>query len=282
MESNGVGKNAERQVASAESRPVAPVQSLLAPEQLVEMLSRIVKGQDAALERVAHVVCAQRAKAAPKQPGTIMLLGPTGTGKTFTVEALPAVLEELGQPGSHVVRVDCNELTQPFQVSRLIGAPPGYVGYDSKPRLLEQLEKPGCILLLDEVDKAHPSVLVDVLLNLIDKGRLSSPNGSTIYAEHAVIAMTSNLAVDELALRLHQIPLENRWVVQRICRELLADEGVTWLEEDTAEEDGVEEHKAKGLCADSVKVGGFGHGKPRCEWKKAGAGQLSGGPQSFR
>ena len=144
-------------------------------DQIATQLARIVCGQDAALERVAHVVSVQLAKRAPRRPGVVMLLGPTGTGKTTTIEVLPAVLASLGRPGMHLFRVDCNELTQSFQVSRLIGAPPGYVGHDTRPGLLRALSTPGCILLLDEIDGAHPSVLGDVLLNLLDAGRLSAP-----------------------------------------------------------------------------------------------------------
>jgi ATP-dependent Clp protease ATP-binding subunit ClpC len=111
-------------------------------------------------------------------------------------------------------------------VSRLIGAPPGYVGYDNPPRLLRALEKRGCILLLDEVEKAHPSILGEVLLNFIDTGRLTSPRGATVEAAHAVVAMTSNLGAEQLEPRLHRIPLENRWAVQHECRLLLREEGI--------------------------------------------------------
>ncbi len=225
------GMPRERRRARRRSEPAFDVEPgdarrMPSANDLVDALSRIVTGQTAALERVAHVVCAQRAKTTPSRPGSVMLLGPTGTGKTSTVEALPAALESLGEAEAHVYRVDCNELTQPFQVSRLIGSPPGYVGYGDASGLLRALEQPGCILLLDEVDKAHPSVLEQVLLNLIDNGRLSGPKGQTIHAEHAVIAMTSNLGADELDVRLHRIPLENRWAVQRVCREILREEGV--------------------------------------------------------
>jgi ATP-dependent Clp protease ATP-binding subunit ClpA len=196
------------------------------PRRLAQLLELSIKGQEPALERVAHAVCVQLAKHAPARPGTILLLGPTGTGKTSTIEALPEALSAAGHPKTHVFRVDCNELTQAFQVSRLIGAPPGYVGYSDTPRMLRALEEPGCILLLDEIEKAHPSVLEEVLLNFIDTGRLMTPRGTTIDAAHAVIAMTSNLAADELESRLHQIPLDNRWAVQRECRLLLHEEGV--------------------------------------------------------
>jgi len=214
-------------VRGAATAPRGPRDEIvLGADQIAMQLSRVVYGQDAALERVAQVVSVQLAKRAPRRPGVVMLLGPTGTGKTLTVEALPAVLDSLGRKGAHLFRVDCNELTQSFQVSRLIGAPPGYVGHDTPPRLLEALASPGCILLLDEVDRAHPSVLEDVLLNLVDAGRLTAPDGSTVGAAHAVIAMTTNLGADDLASRLHRVELDNRWAVQRACREHLTSEGL--------------------------------------------------------
>ena len=195
-------------------------------EEIAAQLSRLVYGQDAALGRVGHAVSVQLAKRAPRRPGVIMLLGPTGTGKTATIQALPPVLESLGRRGARLFRVDCNELTHAFQVSRLIGAPPGYVGYETRPPLLDALASPGCILLLDEIDKAHPSVLGEVLLNLLDAGRLSVPDGTTVDAAHAVIAMTTNLGADELESRLHRVELDNRWLVQRVCREHLEAEGL--------------------------------------------------------
>jgi hypothetical protein len=220
--------------ADAPARPVcldaapaaAAPEAILSPEQVATQLSRIVYGQDAALERVAHAAAVQLAKGAPRRPGVVMLLGPTGTGKTTTIEALPAVLRSLGRPGAHVFRVDCNELTQSFQVSRLIGAPPGYVGHETLPPLLQALATPGCILLLDEIDKAHPSIIEAALLNLLDTGRLSAPDGTTVDAAHALIAMTTSLGADELDSRLHRIELDNRWAVQHACRAHLEDEGL--------------------------------------------------------
>jgi len=200
--------------------------SVPSPEEIAAQLSRLVYGQDPALERVGHALSVQLAKRAPRRPGVIMLLGPTGTGKTATIQALPPVLESLGRSGTTLFRVDCNELTHAFQVSRLIGAPPGYVGHETRPRMLEALAAPGCILLLDEIDKAHPSVLAEVLLNLLDTGRLSAPDGTTVDAAHAVIAMTTNLGADDLESRLHRVELDNRWLVQQVCRDHLGAEGL--------------------------------------------------------
>ena len=196
----------------------------LTAEALVERLAKDVHGQSAALERVAHVVATQVAKKKPARPGTVLLLGPTGSGKTSTIEALPDALFDLGKPGAHVFRVDCNELSERIQLTRLFGAPPGYIGHDAENPLLEALAKPGCILLLDEVEKAHPNLIEDVLLNLLDTGRLTAPDGSKVEAAHALIAMTTNVAVDELQQRLLRVPLEDRWAVQEICRSVLLEE----------------------------------------------------------
>ncbi|MEP6892239.1 MAG: AAA family ATPase [Gaiellaceae bacterium] len=193
-------------------------------ESLAARLGEVVHGQPAALERVAHVVATQLAKRKPSRPGTVLLLGPTGSGKTSTIEALPDALAALGKPGTHVFRVDCNELSERIQLTRLLGAPPGYIGYDPENPLLDALAKPGCILLLDEVEKAHPNLIHDVVLNLLDTGRLTAPDGSTVEAAHAVIALTTNVAVDELQQRLHRVPLEHRWAVQEICRNVLLEE----------------------------------------------------------
>ncbi len=196
----------------------------LSAESLAERLGEVVHGQPAALERVAHVVATQFAKRTPSRPGTVLLLGPTGSGKTSTIEALPDALSALGKPSAHVFRVDCNELSERIQLTRLLGAPPGYIGHDPENPLLDALARPGCILLLDEVEKAHPNLIHDVLLNLLDTGRLTAPDGSKVEAPHALIAMTTNVAVDELQQRLLRVPLEDRWVVQEICRAVLLEE----------------------------------------------------------
>jgi hypothetical protein len=209
---------ARRPVASAALRPA------LSAEILAERLGEVVYGQSAALERVAHVVATQLAKRTPARPGTVMLLGPTGSGKTSTIEALPNALAALGKTRAHVFRVDCNELSERIQLTRLLGAPPGYLGHEPENPLLDALARPGCILLLDEVEKAHPNLIHDVLLNLLDTGRLTAPDGSKVDAAHALIAMTTNVAVDELQRRLHRKPLEDRWAVQEICRAVLLED----------------------------------------------------------
>jgi AAA domain (Cdc48 subfamily) len=227
--SRAAPSSSESAAGSGASRlqfPVPAPRVVVSAAELARRLGQIVHGQPAALERVAHVVAAQLAKSAPARPGTVLLLGPTGSGKTSTVEALPAALAALGYERAHLFRVDCNELSERIQLTRLFGASPGYVGHDPENPLLDALARPGCILLLDEVEKAHPSVVQDVLLNLLDTGRLTAPDGATVEAAGALVAMTSNLAVEELERRLYSIPLERRWVVQDVCRAILLDEGL--------------------------------------------------------
>jgi MoxR-like ATPase len=196
-------------------------------EELVDRLRRVVKGQDTALERVAATVATQLAKTAPSRPSTVLLLGTTGTGKTTAIESLPAALTALGHDGTHVHRVDCGELASSHQIARLLGAPPGYLGHDEETPFGAALATQGCIILLDEIDRAHPLIIETALLGLLDRGRLSSPAGEEIDGAHAVIAMTTNLGADDLAGHLHGVDLANRWVVAHRCREVLLEHGLS-------------------------------------------------------
>jgi len=197
----------------------------LTAASLAGRLATVVHGQDAALARVAAVVAAQLAKTHPAVPGSVLLLGPTGVGKTATVEALPAALADLGFDDATVYRIDCAELTDDIQLTRVLGVGPGYRGHTESTELIAALAEPGTILLLDEIEKAHPSLL-DVLLALLDTGRLTAPTGAAVECPGAIVAMTSNLAIGELAERLGELPLADRGAVQRICREHLVEEGL--------------------------------------------------------
>jgi hypothetical protein len=186
---------------------------------LADRLSLEIRGQESALARVAGTVATHLAKTAPARPASILLLGPTGTGKTSTVEALPRALADLGRPGTHVFRVDCNEIVHASDARRFFGAPPSYVGYVEEPPFFAALRKPGCIVLLDEIEKAAEE-LASLLLGLLDEGRVGAPDGTTVDAPEIVVAMTSNAGADDLAFRLRDVPPGGP-EEQAVCREHL-------------------------------------------------------------
>ena len=201
----------------AKSRP--PVPRSPRAGDLADRLALDVHGQPGALGRVAEAVATQLAKPAPARPASILLLGPTGTGKTSTIQALPEALRELGRPGVHVFRIDCNELVHGSDLRRFLGAPPSYIGYVEDPPFFVALRTPRCIVLLDEIEKATRE-LHSLLLGLLDEGRLGAPDGTTVDAPGIVVAMTSNEAADDLAFLLRDVPQGSR-AEQTVCREHL-------------------------------------------------------------
>ncbi len=186
------------EIAEVVSRATGiPVSKLMQGErdkllQMEDALHRRVVGQDEAITAVADAIRRSRAGLSdPNRPlGSFLFLGPTGVGKTELCKALAGFLFD---SEDHMIRVDMSEFMEKHSVSRLIGAPPGYVGYDEGGTLTEAVRrKPYCVLLLDEVEKAHPDVF-NVLLQVLDDGRLTDGQGRTVDFKNAVIVMTSNL-----------------------------------------------------------------------------------------
>ena len=174
-----------------------PVAKLMQGERdkLLQMESRLherVVGQDEALVAVSNAIRRSRAGLSdPNRPtGSFLFLGPTGVGKTELCKALAGFLFDTEE---HMVRLDMSEFMEKHSVSRLIGAPPGYVGYDEGGYLTEAVRrKPYSVLLLDEIEKAHPDVF-NILLQVLDDGRLTDGQGRTVDFKNTVIVMTSNI-----------------------------------------------------------------------------------------
>jgi ATP-dependent Clp protease ATP-binding subunit ClpB len=183
-----------------------PVPKMLESEKdklvrMEEFLEKRVVGQAEALQTVANAIRRARAGLAdPNRPnGSFLFLGPTGVGKTELTKALAAFLFDTEEA---MVRIDMSEFMEKHSVARLIGAPPGYVGYEEGGYLTEAVRrKPYSVVLLDEVEKAHPDVF-NVLLQVLDDGRLTDGQGRTVDFRNTVIVMTSNLGsqrIQELA-----------------------------------------------------------------------------------
>jgi ATP-dependent Clp protease ATP-binding subunit ClpB len=169
-------------------------QKLLALED--ELRKRVI-GQDHALTKLASAIRVARAglSDANRPSGSFLFLGPTGVGKTETAKALA---ESLFESEKSMIRIDMSEYMEEHSVARLIGAPPGYVGFEEGGQLTEAVRrKPYSVVLLDEIEKAHPKVL-NVLLQVLDDGRLTDGQGRTIHFENTVIIMTSNIGAFEI------------------------------------------------------------------------------------
>ena len=193
----------EEEIAEVISRWTGiPVSKMLEgeKEKLLKMEERLrarVVGQDEAVTAVANAIRRSRAGLAdPRRPiGSFLFLGPTGVGKT---ELTKALAEFLFDSEDHMVRIDMSEFMEKHSVARLIGAPPGYVGYEEGGYLTEAVRrKPYSVILLDEVEKAHPEVF-NILLQVLDDGRLTDGQGRTVDFRNTVIVMTSNLGSDRI------------------------------------------------------------------------------------
>jgi ATP-dependent Clp protease ATP-binding subunit ClpB len=163
-----------------------------------ERLHERVIGQDEAIEAVSNALRRSRAGLSdPNRPiGSFLFLGPTGVGKTELARALAEVMFDSEQA---MVRLDMSEYMEKHTVARLIGAPPGYVGYEEGGQLTEAVRRrPYAVVLLDEIEKAHPDVF-NVLLQIMDEGRLTDGQGRTVDFKHSILIMTSNVGSQYIA-----------------------------------------------------------------------------------
>jgi len=185
---------------------------------LESVLHRRVVGQGEAVEAVANAVRRSRSGLAePGRPiGSFLFLGPTGVGKT---ELCKALAEFLFDDPAAMVRIDMSEFMESHSVARLIGAPPGYVGYEAGGRLTEAIRRrPYSVILLDEIEKAHRDVF-NVLLQVLDDGRLTDGQGRTVDFSHSLIVMTSNLGS---AAILEHVEANDREAINEALNEVLS------------------------------------------------------------
>ena len=188
--------------------------------RLPEILHNRVVGQDEAVEKVSNAILRSRAGIQdPNRPlGSFLFLGPTGVGKT---ELSKTLCQALFDDEKNLIRLDMSEYMEKFSVSRLIGAPPGYVGYEEGGQLTEAVRrKPYSVVLFDEIEKAHPDVF-NVLLQILDDGRITDSMGKTVDFKNTIIILTSNLGADIILQDIeknHKITDEARETIKTVLK----------------------------------------------------------------
>lgn len=204
-----------------------------------ETLQESVVGQNDAVDTVVRAI--QRNRAGLKNPnrpvGTFLFFGPTGVGKTRLAKCLA---EYLFDSEENIVRIDMSEYSEKFTSSRLVGAPPGYVGFEDGGQLSEKVRrKPYCVVLLDEIEKAHPDIF-NILLQVLDEGRLTDNNGRTVSFKNTIVIMTSNVGTRELeeygngigfARAGKDVISEKKGVVEKAVKKLFPPEFINRIDE---------------------------------------------------
>jgi len=183
-----------------------PVRKMLSGDrekllQLENQLNRCVKGQDTAIHLVSDVIRMSKLGVTNQDRpiGSFLFLGSTGVGKTELAKTLAGVLFDSDRA---LVRIDMSEYIEQHSVAKLIGSPPGYVGYDGGGQLTEKIRRrPYSVILSDEIEKAHPNIL-NILLQILDDGRLTDPKGRTVNFKNTIVIMTTNLKQDEMMREL--------------------------------------------------------------------------------
>ncbi len=215
-----------------------PVSKLMEGEKekilgLEALLHKRVIGQDEAVTKVSEAIIRSRAGIqSPDRPiGSFLFLGPTGVGKTELAKALSEILFD---DEKNIVRIDMSEYMEKFSVSRLIGAPPGYVGYDEGGQLTEAVRrKPYSVVLFDEIEKAHPDVF-NVLLQILDDGRITDSQGRTVDFKNTIIILTSNLGSPYILEGIGfdgEITAEAREMVENLLKQQFRPEFLNRLDE---------------------------------------------------
>ncbi len=214
-----------------------PISKLMEGERekllgMEDIIHKRVIGQDEGVTKVCNAILRSRAGIRdPKRPiGSFMFLGPTGVGKTELAKALAASLFD---DEKNIVRIDMSEYMEKYSVSRLIGAPPGYVGYDEGGQLTEAVRrKPYAVVLFDEVEKAHPDVF-NILLQVLDDGRITDSQGRTVDFKNTIIIMTSNLGSDIIldGIRDGEISEEARSMIDSLLKRSFRPEFLNRLDE---------------------------------------------------
>lgn len=215
-----------------------PVSSLKESERekvlrLPEILHERVVGQDEAVQKVCDAILRSRAGIQdPNRPlGSFLFLGPTGVGKT---ELSKTLSQALFDDEKNIIRLDMSEYMEKFSVSRLIGAPPGYVGYEEGGQLTEAVRrKPYSVVLFDEIEKAHPDVF-NILLQILDDGRITDSLGKTVDFKNTIIILTSNLGADLILQSIeqnHEISAETRDAVKAVLRQHFRPEFLNRLDD---------------------------------------------------
>lgn len=199
---------------------------------LEEVLKRHIIGQDEAVSAISAAIRRSRVQISPRRhPASFIFVGPTGTGKTELVRVLS---QELFDTPETLIRLDMSEFMEKHSVSKIIGSPPGYVGYDEAGQLTEKVRRrPYSVLLFDEIEKAHPDVL-NILLQILDEGRITDAHGRTVNFENTVIVMTSNAGSDrrENSLGFNKTAADmNREKVMRALGEFLRPEFLSRIDE---------------------------------------------------
>ncbi len=226
----------ETEIAEVVSRWVGvPVQRLMAGEReklltLDKSIKTRVIGQDEAVDAVSDAVLRSRAgiRNQRRPIGAFLFLGPTGVGKT---ELAKTLAHELFDSEEAMVRIDMSEYMEKHTVSRLVGAPPGYVGYEEGGQLTEAVRrKPYSVILLDEVEKAHPDVF-NILLQVLDDGRLTDGKGRTIDFKNTILILTSNLGSEYIAESTGEVTEEVRDKVTELLKRAFRPEFLNRLDE---------------------------------------------------